>query len=120
MNVPRDIPRSIFVGHLIARPERVYPTSHITDQEQGVDGELLLKNLTTFESMSTREGFDIYHLGYRMNVGSHINPEYQDPVITHLRTQGLVPTHGGGYTVVEPCRARRESRHLRPKRDGLT
>ena len=103
------IAQSIFAGHLITHPDRVYPTSHITGQRgwnETFARELLFKNLTAFENGLASEGFDIYRLGHRMNFGLYTDAEYQDSLIVHLRTQGLVPSHDGGYIFVEPWRTR--------------
>jgi len=108
-NAPSDIAQSMFAGHLIARPDRVYPTSQITGQKgwnETLARELLLKNLTAFENGLASEGFDVYHLGHRMNLGSYTDAEYQDSLIVHLRAQDLVPSHDGGYIFVEPWRTR--------------
>ena len=107
-NALNDIAQSIFAGHLIAHPDRVYPTSHITgkDWNETLARELLLKNLTAFENGLADEGFDIYRLGHRMNLGSHTDTEYQDSLIVYLRAQGLVPSHDRGYIFVEPWRTR--------------
>ena len=108
-NALNDIAQSIFAGHLIAHPDRVYPTSHITGQKdwnETLARELLLKNLTAFENGLAGEGFDIYRLGHIMNFGSHTDAKYQDSLIEHLRVQGLVPSHDGGYIFVEPWRTR--------------
>ena len=108
-NALNGIAQSMFAGHLIAHPDRVYPTSHITGQEgwnETLAREMLLKNLTTFEKRLAGEGFDIYQLGHMMSFGLYTDAEYQDSLIAHLQTQGLVPPHGGGYIFVEPWRTR--------------
>lgn len=108
-NAPSDIAQSTFAGHLIARPDCVYPTSHITGQKdwnETLAREFLLKNLTAFENRLANEGFDVYHLGHRMDIGSYTGAGYQDSLVAHLETQGLVPPHGGGYIFVEPWRIR--------------
>ena len=118
-NSPSDIAQSMFAGHLIAQPERVYPTSHITRQDgwnETLARELLLKDLTAFENRLAREGSDVYRLGHRVNIGSYTDTEYQDSLITHLRTQGLVPTHDGEYIFVEPWRTRGEKKKLELRR----
>jgi len=108
-SAPSGIAQSIFAGHLIARPDLVYPTSYVTGQKgwnETLARELLLENLTTNENRLADEGFDVYHLGHRMNIGSHTDTEYQDSLIAHLRSQGLVPPHDGGYVFTEPWRVR--------------
>ena len=116
-NSPSDIAQSIFAGHLIARPDRVYPTSHITGQDgwnETLARELLLKNLTAFENQLADEGFDIYRLGHNMNVVSYYNETgYQDSLIAHLQSQGLVPLHDGDYVFVEPWRIRGRGNRFR-------
>jgi hypothetical protein len=109
------IAQSIFAGHLIARPDRVCPTSHITGHEgwnETLARELLLNNLTAFENRLAEEGFDVYHLGHRMNVGSYNDADYQDSLIAHLQSQGLVPPHDGDYIFVEPWRVRGRGKRL--------
>ena len=106
-SAPSSVAQSMFAGHLIARPESVYPTSHITghkDWNETFARELLLKNLTAFENQLADEGFDVYHLGHKMNIGSCSENDYQDSLIVHLQSQGLVPPHDGGYVFVEPWR----------------
>jgi len=118
-NALNDIAQSIFAGHLIAHPDRVYPTSHITGQKgwnETLAREILLKNLTTFENRLADEGFDIYHLGHTMDFGLYTDAEYQGSMITHLQTQGLVPPHGGGYIFVEPWRTRARGKMLELRR----
>ena len=103
------IAQGMFAGHLIAHPDRVYPTSRVAGQRgwnETLVRELLLKNLTAFENQLTNQGFDIYRLGHRMNFGLYTDAEYQDSLIVHLQTQGLVPSHDGGYIFVEPWRTR--------------
>ena len=117
-NAPNDVAQSTFAGHLIARPDLVYPTSHITGHEgwnETLARELLLKNLTRFENRLADDGFDVYHLGHRMNVGSYNEYDYQDSLIMHLQSQGLVPSHDRDYIFVEPWRAqgRRKAHELR-------
>ena len=106
---PNGVAQSIFAGHLIARPDRVYPTSHITGHEgwdETLARELLLKNLTAFENQLANEGFDVYHLGHRMGIGGYKAHGYQDSLIAHLQAQGLVPPHNGSYVFFEPWRVR--------------
>jgi hypothetical protein len=108
-----DIAQSIFAGHLIARPDHVYPTSHITGREgwnETLARELLLKNLTALEDQLAKEGFDIYHLGHRMNLEWYTEDKYQDSLIAHLQSQGLVPRQDGEYVFVEPWRTRARSK----------
>ena len=108
-NAAGDIAQSIFAGHLIAQPERVYPTSHVTGREgwdETLARELLLKKLTAFEKRLADEGFDVHRLGHVMNVGFCNENWYQDSLIAHLQSQGLVPTHERGYVFVEPWRVR--------------
>ena len=108
-NAPCDIAQSLLVGHLIARPDRVYPTSHITGDEgwnETLARELLLKNLTAFENRLADEGFDVYHLGHRMDVGPYRGDDYQDSLVTYLQSLGLVPPHDRDYIFVEPWRIR--------------
>ena len=118
-NALNDIAQSIFAGHLIAHPDRVYPTSHITGREgwnETLAREILLKNLTAFEDWLASEGFDIYHHGHMMDSGLYTDAEYQDSMITHLQTQGLVSPHGGGYIFVEPWRIRARQKMLELRR----
>ena len=114
---PSDVAQSIFAGHLIAQPDHVYPTSHITGHKgwnETLVRELLLENLTAFENRLADEGFDVYHLCHRLNIGSYYNETgYQDSLIEHLRSQGLVPPHDGGYIFVEPWRIRGRENILR-------
>jgi hypothetical protein len=115
-NAPSDVAQSIFAGHLIAQLDRVYPTSHITGHEgwnETLARELLLKDLTAFEDQLTDEGFDVYHLGHRMNVGSCDDVDYQDSLIARLQSQGLIPPHDGGYIFVEPWRIRGRGKILK-------
>ena len=104
-----DVAQSIFAGHFIAHPDRVCPTSHITGHEgwnETLARELLLKNLTAFENRLADEGFNVYHLGHRVNIGSYTEVEYQDSLIAHLQSQGLVSQRNKGYIFVEPWRTR--------------
>ena len=91
-NAPSDVAQSIFAGHLIARPDRVYPTSHITGHDgwnETLASELLLENLTAFENWLADEGFDIYRLGHKLNVVPYYTEiGYQDSLIGHLQSQG--------------------------------
>ena len=106
---PGGVAQSMFAGHLIAQPDRVYPTSHVTGHEgwnETLAREMLLRNLTAFENRLADEGFDVYHIGHRMNVGSYNETGYQDSLISHLQSQGLVPPHDGDYVFVEPWRIR--------------
>ena len=106
---PCDIAQGIFAGHLISQPDRVYPTSHITGSaswNETLARELLLKNLTSFENRLADEGFDLYRIGHKMNLGWYTENEYQDSLIGHLQSQGLVPRHNRGYLFVEPWRIR--------------
>ena len=106
---PSGIAQSTFAGHLIAQPDRVYPTSHITGHEgwdETLAREMLLRDLTAFESRLADEGFDVYHLGHRMNFGSYNETSYQNSLIAHLHARGLVPRHDRGYVYVEPWRIR--------------
>ena len=101
--------QSIFAGHLIAHPNRVYPTSHTTGHNgwnETLARERLLKNLTAFENWLADEGFDVYRTGHRLDIGWYTEAEYQDSLITHLQSQGLVPRRDKGYTFVEPWRTR--------------
>jgi len=112
-NALNCIAQSIFAGHLIAQPDRVYPTSHITGQkdwDETLAREMLLKNLTTFEDWLASEGFDAYRLGHRMNFGLYTDAEYQDSLIRDLQVQGLIPLHDRGYIFVEPWRTRARRR----------
>ena len=109
IHASNDIAQSIFAGHLIARPDRVYPTSHITGRggwNETLARELLLKNLTAFENQLADEGFDVYHLGHKMDIGSYSGRGYQDSLITYLQSQGLVPTCDRDYVFAEPWRIR--------------
>jgi hypothetical protein len=118
-NALNDVAQSIFAGHLIAHPDRVYPTSHTTgkkDWNETLAREVLLKNLTASENELAREGFDIYRIGPRTNLGSHSDVEYQDSLIGHLQSQGLVPPHGGGYIFAEPWRTRARGKILELRR----
>ena len=104
-----DVAQTTFAGHLIAWPDRVYPTSHITGHEgwnETLARELLLKNLTTFENQLAGEGFDVYRLGHMMDIGSYSGYDYQDSLITHLQSKGLVPPYDRDYVFVEPWRIR--------------
>ena len=117
-NSLNDIAQSMFAGHLIAHPDRVYPTSHITGQKdwnETLAREVLLKNLTAFENGLAGEGFDVYRFGHRMNLGSHTDTEYQESLIVYLRAQGLIPSHDGGYIFVEPWRTRARAKMLELK-----
>ena len=101
--------QSIFAGHLIAHPNRVYPTSHTTGHNgwnETLARESLLKNLTAPENWLADEGFDVYRTGHRLDIGRYTEAEYQDSLITHLQSQGLVPRRDKGYTFVEPWRTR--------------
>jgi hypothetical protein len=114
-NSPSDVAQSTFAGHLIAQPHRVYPTSYITGHEgwnETLARELLLKNLTTFENQLADEGFDVYHLGHKMNIGWYKEADYQDSLIAHLQSQGLVPPHDGDYVFVEHWRVRARGKKL--------
>ena len=113
---PSSIAQSIFAGHLISQLDRVYPTSYVTGRgsswNETLARELLLKNLTAFENQLADEGFDVYRLGHRMNLGWYTQEEYQDSLISHLQSQGLVPRHDG-YIFVEPWRARTRGKILK-------
>ena len=116
---PFNIAQSIFAGRLISQPDRVYPTSHLTRREswnETLARELLLKNLTTFENRLADEGFDLYRLGHKMNLGWYTDDEYQDSLIAYLQSQGLVPRHEGGYVFVELWRIRAKGHILRMRR----
>ena len=118
-NALNGIAQSVFAGHLIAHPDRVYPTSDITGQKgwnETLVREMLLKNLTAFENRVASEGFDVYHLGHMMNFGLYTDAEYQDSLIAHLQTQGLVPPRGRGYIFVEPWRTRARGKILELRR----
>ena len=109
---PSDVAQSIFAGYLLSQPDRVYPTSHVTGHEgwnETLARELLLRNLTAFENRLADEGFDLYRLGHKMNLGWYTEDEYQDSLITHLQSQGLVPRNDRGYIFVEPWRTRARS-----------
>ena len=109
IHAPNSVAQSIFVGHLIAHPNRVYPTSYITGHEgwnETLARELLLKNLTAFEKELADEGFDVYRLGHRTDLESTSWHGYQDSLIAYLQSQGLVPRHDGGYIFAEPWRVR--------------
>ena len=109
IHTTNSIAQSTFAGHLIARPDRVYPTSHITDHEgwnETLARELLLKNLTAYEKELVDEGFDVYHLGHKTDLGSNSWDDYQDDLIAYLQSQGLVPRHDEGYIFAEPWRVR--------------
>ena len=114
-----DVAQSIFAGHFIAHPDRVCPTSHITGHEgwnETLARELLLKNLTAFENRLADEGFDVYHLGHGVEVGSNADVEYQDSLIGHLQSQGLVPQRDRRYIFVEPWRTRARDKVLELRR----
>ena len=103
------IAQSTFVGHLIAQPDRVYPTSHITGHggwNETLARELLLRDLTAFEGRLADEGFDVYRLGHKMNPGSYNETGYQDSLIADLQPRGLVPRQDRGYVYVELWRIR--------------
>ena len=105
---PSDVAQGIFAGHLISHPDQVYPTSHVTSGKswnETLARELLLKNLTAFENQLDGEGFDPYRIGHKMNLGWYTEDEYQDSLISHLQSQGLVPRRNG-YIFVEPWRTR--------------
>ena len=107
-NALNNIAQSVFAGHLIAHFDRVYPASRIAGQKdwnKTLVREVFLRNLTAFENWLASESFDVRHLGHRMNLGSYTDAEYQDSLITHLRTQGL-PRHDGGYIFAEPWRTK--------------
>ena len=116
-HAPGDVAQSMFAGHLIARPDLVYPTSHITGHEgwnETLARELLLKSLTALENRLAGEGFDVYHLGHKLNIGSYHNGNgYQDSLIAHLQSRDLIPPHDGGYVFVEPWRVRGTGNILR-------
>ena len=101
----------MFAGHLIAHPDRVYPTGQ-KDWNETLVREVLLKNLTALENRFASEGFDVYGLGHRMNLGWYNDVEYQDSLIVHLRTQGLVPPQDREYIFVEPWRTRARGKSL--------
>ena len=108
-NAASGVAQSIFAGHLIAHPDRVYPTSHITGRRgwnETLARERLLENLTVFEDQLVDEGFNVYHLGHKMNTGLYNKTGYQDSLIAHLQAQALIPPHDGGYIFVEPWRVR--------------
>ena len=117
IHAPNDVAQCIFAGHLIAQPDRVYPTSHITGDHQSwnetLAREILLKNLTAFENELADEGFDVYHLGHKMEIGWYKAYGYQDSLIAHLQAQGLVPRHDGGYVFAEPWRVRATENAIR-------
>ena len=95
------------------------PTSHITGHEgwnETLARELLLKNLTAFENRLADEGFDVYHLGHGVEVGSNADVEYQDSLIGHLQSQGLVPQRDRRYIFVEPWRTRARDKVLELRR----
>ena len=117
-HAPNDVVQCIFAGHLIAQPDRVYPTSHITgggpeSWNETLARELLLKNLTAFENELADEGFDVYHLGHKNEIGWYKAYGYLDSLIAHLQAQGLVPLHDGGYVFVEPWRVRATENAIR-------
>ena len=116
---PNDIAQSIFAGQLISHPHRVYPTSHLTTLEswnETLARELLLKNLTAFENRLADDGFDLYRLGHVMNIGWYTEEEYQDSLIAHLQSHGLLPRHDGGYVFAEPWRTRMKKHIFRMQR----
>ena len=93
-NAASDVAQSVFAGHLIAHPDCVYPTSHITGRggwNETLAREQLLKNLTVFEDQLADEGFNIYHLGHKMSIGLYNETGYQDSLIAHLQAQALIP-----------------------------
>ena len=103
------IAQSTFVGHLVAQPDRMYPTSHIIGHggwNETFARELLLRDLTAFEGRLADEGFDVYRLGHKMNPGSYNETGYQDSLIADLQARGLVPRQDRGYAYVEPWRIR--------------
>lgn len=103
-----DLAQSTFAGHLISHPDRVYPTSHLTGDErwnETLARELLLKNLTMLENRLADDGFNLYRLGHKMNLGWYTEEEYQDSLIAYLQCQGLVPRHDG-YIHVKSWKAR--------------
>ena len=109
IHAPNDIAQSMFAGHLIAQPDRLYPTSHITGHEgwnETLARELLLQDLTAYENRLAGEGIDVYHLGHRADVGSVNWHNYQDSLIVYLQSQGLAPRHDRDYVFVEPWRIR--------------
>ena len=113
---PNGIAQSIFAGHLISRPDRVYPTSHLTGRDnwnETLARQILLKNLTALEDRLAGQGFDFYRLGHKMDNERYPREEYQDSLIAHLQSQGLVPPHNGGYIFVEPWRIRTTKNLLR-------
>lgn len=104
---PSTIAQSLFAGHLISQPSRVYPTTHVTGHEgwnETSARELLLNNLTAFENRLASKGFDVYRLGHSMNLGWYTEAEYQDSLIAHLQSKGLVPERDRGYVFAEPWR----------------
>lgn len=104
---PSSIAQSLFAGHLISQPSRVYPIPHLTGHEgwnETSARELLLNNLTAFENRLASEGFDVYRLGHRMNLGWYTEAEYQDSLVAHLQSKGLVPENDRGYIFTEPWR----------------
>ena len=103
------IAQSTFAGHLIAHPERVCATDQ-KDWNETLVRETLLKNLTALENRLAGEGFDFYN-----------DAEYQDSLIVHLRTQGLVPPQDREYVFVEPWRTRARGKilELRKIRKGI-
>ena len=75
---------------------------------------MLLKSLTALENRLAGEGFDVYHLGHKLNIGSYHNGNgYQDSLIAHLQSRDLIPPHDGGYVFVEPWRVRGTGNILR-------
>ena len=109
VHIPNCVAQSIFTGHLIAQPDLVYPTSHITGHEgwnETLARELLLKNLAAYENRLADEGLDVYHIGHKLDVGPSPWYNYQDSLIAHLQSQGLVPPYDRGYGFTEPWRIR--------------
>jgi len=116
----------MFAGHLIARPELVYPTSHITGQDswdETLARELLLKSLITFEGWLTCEVFDVHRPGHRMNASFPLTTE--DTSSLHLggpeRERGCLScTRFGGIESQGGAEVSDGWTGLRPKRNGLT
>lgn len=90
-NAPSDIVQSLFVGHLIANRELLFPGS------EDVARERLLQKLTSHEDLLLEQGYDPYTIGQRLVGVNNTELDYQEELYSFLKSRGAIPEDGRNF-----------------------
>lgn len=90
-NAGSDIVQSLFIGHMIANRELVFPGSEVAVRER------LLDELTAHEDELRGQGLDPYIVGHKLVGVNNTGDDYQEGLYSHLKASGAIPNHGQKY-----------------------